>query len=623
MALQIRRGTEAERLTITPLAGEVVFTTDTKYLYVGDGITVGGVSVSEQSQDAIASLVSGSHTGIYFTYNDSTNQLTATVTGGVDSLNTLTDVSISGAVNDHLLKYAAGVGWINGTIGIDVLNDVNIVNPVAETVLKYDGAAWINGRISLDSLSDVTLSSGWTLNDILYFNGTTWTNGSIPLEALSNVAISSPQIGHVLKWNGTNWINSVDELGDLGSTLDSLSDVIISTPLIGQTIKFDGFNWTNSESDLSSLSDVVISNPLIGQTVKFNGTTWTNSDNDLSSISDVDIASAVAGQTIMYTGFQWINVDNTLAQLNDVLLTSGWTTNEVLLFDGSKWTNSKVPLSSVTGVYVSTPAIGQVLKYDGFNWVNSAHGLFNDPNPTLAADLGLNNQDIIGIGNIDIVGTIKATTGLGGDLYLNDNDILGTGDISILGTIENQGISISNNGLITAPSRSISVGELTADSSTTLTFNQVDGSSAILIRTIGSPERGLTSKIKFEARGTSLADATATRLALGDQLGSIIFSAYEPSISNDIAAAGLFVKIDPTGSISDTTANGKLEFLTIGGPVADVINYLTFDSKGQLAVNKETAEATVDINGFMKLAVLTAEPATPTAGMVAIADGTS
>ena len=45
MALQIRRGTDAERTGITPLAGELIFTTDTKKLYVGDGTTVGGNQV--------------------------------------------------------------------------------------------------------------------------------------------------------------------------------------------------------------------------------------------------------------------------------------------------------------------------------------------------------------------------------------------------------------------------------------------------------------------------------------------------------------------------------------------------------------------------------------------------
>lgn len=37
-----RKGTNAERLLITPLEGEAIYVTDTKQLYVGDGTTVGG-----------------------------------------------------------------------------------------------------------------------------------------------------------------------------------------------------------------------------------------------------------------------------------------------------------------------------------------------------------------------------------------------------------------------------------------------------------------------------------------------------------------------------------------------------------------------------------------------------
>jgi hypothetical protein len=50
---------------------------------------------------------------------------------------------------------------------------------------------------------------------------------------------------------------------------------------------------------------------------------------------------------------------------------------------------------------------------------------------------------------------------------------------------------------------------------------------------------------------------------------------------------------------------------------------MTFDSDGQLAVNQQTASATLDVNGFAKLAVLTAAPASPANGMIAIADGTT
>jgi len=45
MALRLRRGTEAERLLITPLQGELIYATDTRQLFVGDGATVGGVLV--------------------------------------------------------------------------------------------------------------------------------------------------------------------------------------------------------------------------------------------------------------------------------------------------------------------------------------------------------------------------------------------------------------------------------------------------------------------------------------------------------------------------------------------------------------------------------------------------
>ena len=45
MTLQIRRGTDADRLTITPESGELIYTTDTKDLYVGDGTTVGGTII--------------------------------------------------------------------------------------------------------------------------------------------------------------------------------------------------------------------------------------------------------------------------------------------------------------------------------------------------------------------------------------------------------------------------------------------------------------------------------------------------------------------------------------------------------------------------------------------------
>ena len=46
MALQIRRGTDAQRQTIRFNSGELVYTTDYKDLFVGDGSTNGGVRIA-------------------------------------------------------------------------------------------------------------------------------------------------------------------------------------------------------------------------------------------------------------------------------------------------------------------------------------------------------------------------------------------------------------------------------------------------------------------------------------------------------------------------------------------------------------------------------------------------
>ena len=43
--IQIRRGVEAQRASITPDTGELLFTTDNKQIFIGDGTTAGGLLV--------------------------------------------------------------------------------------------------------------------------------------------------------------------------------------------------------------------------------------------------------------------------------------------------------------------------------------------------------------------------------------------------------------------------------------------------------------------------------------------------------------------------------------------------------------------------------------------------
>lgn len=83
----MRRGTDAERQAITPEIGEPIWTTDTNKLWVGDGITAGGIAVDAESylnneylQDLTAAMfTAGGHSGVSFTYDDNTGRVIATV----------------------------------------------------------------------------------------------------------------------------------------------------------------------------------------------------------------------------------------------------------------------------------------------------------------------------------------------------------------------------------------------------------------------------------------------------------------------------------------------------------------------------------------------------------------
>jgi len=56
MALRLRRGIDSERQLITPLEGELIYTTDTKILYIGDGVTPGGLQVTGVFPESIDDL---------------------------------------------------------------------------------------------------------------------------------------------------------------------------------------------------------------------------------------------------------------------------------------------------------------------------------------------------------------------------------------------------------------------------------------------------------------------------------------------------------------------------------------------------------------------------------------
>jgi len=140
MALQVRRGTNAERLGITPLQGELIYVTDTKQLYVGDGTTVGGTTTIANTIDSLLADTSPQLGGeLDLNGNNITGTGNINITGTITASGT---VNLGDGVGSDILVIG---GAIQGHLVPDADSAHNLGSPT-----KYWNDAWLN-QLTVDS----------------------------------------------------------------------------------------------------------------------------------------------------------------------------------------------------------------------------------------------------------------------------------------------------------------------------------------------------------------------------------------------------------------------------------------------------------------------------------------
>lgn len=116
MAFKIRRGTNAERLTITPAQGELIFTTDTKRLFVGDGTTQGGVAVTDLTAYATTAYVDGQISNLIgpniLTTLDTLKELSSAIDNDPNFFQTIRNEISDKINNDNLATLSNGDTYV-------------------------------------------------------------------------------------------------------------------------------------------------------------------------------------------------------------------------------------------------------------------------------------------------------------------------------------------------------------------------------------------------------------------------------------------------------------------------------------------------------------------------------
>lgn len=193
MAIRIRRGTDAQRAITTFLDGEIIWTTDLKEFWIGDGLTVGGILIGPSAGGG--GLLSGS--------------ATQTSPGVYDS--TIAGVTAYNAGDTYMIKFDSENNGAS-TLNINTLGAVNIfkntIIPLSsgdiktdqEVIIVYDGTNFqAIGLISTQLLAYVHNAEGAVISkgQVVYAYQATGNKMSVKLARADSDATSAKTIGMV------------------------------------------------------------------------------------------------------------------------------------------------------------------------------------------------------------------------------------------------------------------------------------------------------------------------------------------------------------------------------------------------------------------------------------------
>jgi hypothetical protein len=320
--------------------------------------------------------------------NNSICNLAGQKISALNSLNNIPDVNITSAVNGQVLSWN-GSAWINSTISGGVTSvfgrsgavtaangdydisqitnssvlasngNVFISTPLDGQVLVYDAgdSAWENRKLGLGDLEGVSLNPLAPFQ-IFVYTGTAWTN----LPYSESVTSVFGRGGNVVAQFGDYGINQISGI----SPLASAGVVSLTSPSTNQLLRFNGTQWVNSTNILSYNGRTGAVVPAIGD---YTIAQITNSS-VLASTTNVNITTPSNGQILQYNGTQWVNATSG-APVTSVFSRSGSVVAANGDYNISQITNSSV-LASTANVNITAPANGQILSYNGTQWINSS-----------------------------------------------------------------------------------------------------------------------------------------------------------------------------------------------------------------------------------------------------------
>ena len=410
MALRIKRGTNAERLSYTPELGELIYVTDYSGasvgpLWIGDGTTVGGNQVSSGSGGGGGGGDVVDDTTPQLGGNLDLNSFDITGTGDID---TTGNINATGSI-DVNLNIDAG-GYVNATSMAANLFNGSFDGDLSGSVFGDDSNLIVDGN------NNRVLASVW--------NAT---------KAMVNTDLNKMETGQLI----------VEDTGGDRSTIEMIDntypDIILKRTDTGDispadpvsaygTIRFkrDDINGEATGVYMQGTSaGFAIYNLADGSTFDNNRRLSFTMDGNLG-IGKID-----AAQKLDVNGNAVISGSVTAASIKGTFVADDST----ILVDGVAGKVNLAPntLSDLGNVTIGTPQAGQVLKYNGSAWVNDVDVVGSGGSGGGIGNIGVGADDSA----IRLINSGESFKILGaGNISTSSN---GEGDITVTGVTELSG----------------------------------------------------------------------------------------------------------------------------------------------------------------------------------------
>ena len=337
--LKVRRGTDAQRRTITLEQGELGYTTDTNRLYVGDGFTIGGApagAVNSTPLNYVNSLTGVTGAGLYdiVSANSLLYQLTgtnytslsswafigtkvdnSTIQYNGNNIITLKDRGITGT------KFASTAGYSQGAIIATAANGLSA--NIDNTTVKITSNRLTVGTISAGNISNKALGNGLRGGDgtTLSINATPSSFGynsgvltltALPFGIVNSASLSSNMIGPGLLIDTDNKVKAQIQTVDSSFTIASNQLQLVNTIGAGTTT-FSNITF-NNKGQITALSSAIVQ-PLTGNHATNNNLSTFNGFPTQRTLTNQSIISAMSGSptgstrniTLTSSGFMSIN----------------------------------------------------------------------------------------------------------------------------------------------------------------------------------------------------------------------------------------------------------------------------------------------------------------------------